>query len=298
MNQKKISSLQESLSSITDVRQASGRRYELVAVLLLCCVGLMTGYKSVNAIAEWGKNYGAKWLKILGLTRKRSPSQPTLHRILKQVSIEELETCLGHWASAVLGGAENRAEELEAAAMDGKKLRGSFRHEASGSYLLSVMSQRLGVVLAEVAIAAGENEITQAEAVIEKICLEGVVLTADALHTQTALAERIVDKGGDYLLVVKGNQPKLFEDIRYCFEHDRLVLDTIKEAVDVDQHGNRIEERRLRSTSILKDYVDFPFVEQVLEIRRIVRDKKSGMERTEIGYAVTSLAEERLPSSC
>ncbi len=293
MNQKKIPSLQESLSAITDTRQGQGRRYELVPVLLLCCVGLMTGYKSVNALAEWGKNYGQKWLKLLGITRKRSPSQPTLHRILKQVSIEELEVCLGHWASTVLAKAESMPEELEAVAMDGKKLRGSRRQQASGSYLLSVMSQRLGVVLAQTAISAGENEITKAEQVIEKICLEGVVVTADALHTQTDLAEQIVRQGGDYLLVVKGNQPKLFEDILYCFEQDRFVLETIKEALEIDQHGSRIEERRLRSTSILNDYVDFPFVAQVLEVTRFVKDKKTGLERTERGYAVTSLSEEK-----
>ncbi len=293
MNRKKIPSLQESLSAITDSRQARGRRYELVPVLLLCCVGLMTGYKSVNALAEWGKNYGSKWLNLLGIKRKRSPSQPTLHRILRQVSIEELEVCLGNWASAVLEDAENMSKELEAVAMDGKKLRGSFRQQATGSYLLSVMSQRLGVVLAEVAIGEGENEITRAEQVIEKICLEGVVITADALHTQSALAEAVIEKGGDYLFVVKGNQPRLFDDIKYCFEHDRQVLDTIKETVDIEQHGLRIEERRLRSTSILKDYLEFPFIEQVLEITRAVQDKKSGIERTERGYAITSLSEEK-----
>jgi len=177
----------------------------------------MTGYKSVNAIAEWGKNYGNKWLRRLGIKGKRSPSQPTLHRILKQVSIQELELCLGKWASAVLAKAENIAEELQAVAMDGKKLRGSHRHEAEGSYLLSVMSQRLGVVLAQTAIGKGEDEITQAEQVIEKICLEGLVITADALHTQTALAEQIIEKGGDYLLVVKGNQPRIIRGHQVLF---------------------------------------------------------------------------------
>lgn len=140
------------------------------------------------------------------------------------------------------------------------------------------------------AIGAGENEITQAEAVIEKICLEGFVLTADALHTQTAFAEAVVGKGGDYLLVVKGNQPQLFEDIKYCFEQDQLILETITEAVEIEQHGSRIEERRLRATSVLNDYVEFPFVAQILEMRRYVKDKKSGVEWTEIGYGVTSLA--------
>lgn len=293
MNQKKIPSLQESLSGISETRQAQGRRYELVPVLLLCCVGLMMGYKSVNALAEWGQNYGGKWLQKLGLKNKRSPSQPTLHRILKEVSIEELENRLGHWASLVLAESETPAEELEAVAMDGKKLRGSYRQEASGSYLLSVMSQRLGVVLRQVAIGVGENEITVAEPLIEEMCLEGMVLTADALHTQKDFAEAVIKQGGDYLLVVKGNQGQLFEDLKYCFEQDQLIKETIAEVVEYDQHGTRIEERRLRATSILKDYVEFPLVEQVLEIKRFVKDKKSAKERFEVGYAITSLSEEK-----
>ena len=65
------------------------------------------------------------------------------------------------------------------------------------------------MVLAEVAVGAGENEITQAGQVIERICVEGLVITADALHRQTDLAEQIIEKGGDYLLVVKGNQPRI-----------------------------------------------------------------------------------------
>ena len=200
---------------------------------------------------------------------------------------------MGNWASRVLADQRILAPELEAVAMDGKKLRASGRQQSSGSYLLSVMSQRLGVVLAQTAISAGENEITCSERVIEQICLKDLVVTVDALHTQTSLATSVIEKDGDYLLVVKGNQPKLFEDIRYCFEQDRFVQDTITEVTECEQHCSRIEERCLRSTSILKDYVEFPFVEQVLEITRFVKDKKTGLERIETGYAVTSLSEEK-----
>ena len=200
MNQKQIPSLKEALSEIEDFRQAAGRRYELVSVLLLCCIGLMCGYKSTSALSEWGKNYGRRWLKRIGIRRNSSPSQSTLHRILSQIDAEKLEAAISKWAGEVFKlHAAGRAEKkfIEAVAIDGKHLRESQRHEAAGSYLLAALSHWLGVVLSEVAILSGENEITRAESIIEQICLKGVVVTAAALHTQKEFARRILEQGGE-----------------------------------------------------------------------------------------------------
>jgi predicted transposase YbfD/YdcC len=151
----------------------------------------------------------------------------------------------------------------------------------------------LGVVLSEVSIPTGENELTKAEAVIEQICLKGVVITADALHTQKEFARRVLQQGGDYLFVVKANQEQMLEDIRYCFENREQIKETIRETREFDSHGARIEERHLLSTSVLKGYLEFPGAWQVMQITRFVKDKKSGEEREETQYAITSLSEER-----
>ena len=80
---KKVPSLSKALAEIPDFRQSQGRRYSLLSVLLLSLVAVMGGAKSQSAIAEWGQNYGRKWLRKLGIKRMRGPSQPTLHRIFK-----------------------------------------------------------------------------------------------------------------------------------------------------------------------------------------------------------------------
>ncbi len=97
----------------------------------------------------------------------------------------------------------------DALAVDGKTLRGSKKQGALGAHVLSVVSHRLGLTLTQQAVEAQTNEIKGIETVLAQIVLEGRVLTMDALLTQRQVAQTIVDQGGDYVMIVKANQPKL-----------------------------------------------------------------------------------------
>jgi len=101
-------------------------------------------------------------------------------------------------------------ETPEAAmAVDGKTLRGSKKQGAPGTHLLSVLAHRLGVTLTQQAVAAKTNEIKEVETVLSQIVLAGRVVTMDALLTQRAVAQTMVDAGGDYVMIVKETQPQL-----------------------------------------------------------------------------------------
>jgi len=293
MNTQRVPSLRDALAEVEEFRQARGRRYELLSVLLLCCVAVMCGYRSQAAIAEWGTNYGRQWLARLGIRRRRGPSQPTLHRIFKGIDYEQLERALSRWAELVLGSHPLLSDALEAVAVDGKTLCGSQRQGATDVHLLSALSHRLGVVMAQVAVEDRTNEIGQMDELLAALVLEGRVITADSLLTQREIARSIIAGGGDYLLPVKENQPCLREDIALVFAESKLLEDTIAEARTVDQHGGRIEERRLRASTALAGYVDWPGHQQVLEVERTITDKGSGETRREVAYAITSLPVER-----
>jgi len=293
MNTQRVPSLRDALAEVGEFRKARGRRYELLSVLLLCCVAVMCGYSSQAAIAEWGTNYGGKWLARLGINRRRGPSQPTLHRIFKGLDCEQLERAVGHWAELVLQALKQQPAALEAVAVDGKTLCGSQQQGARDAHLLSALSHRLGVVMAQVAVADQTNEIGQWDELLASLVLEGRIITADSLLTQREIAQSIVDSGGDYLLPVKENQACLREDIALVFAESKLLADTITTARTVDQHGSRIEERRLRASTALVGYTDWPGHEQVLEVERIVTDKATGETRREVAYAITSLSSER-----
>lgn len=158
MNTQRVPSLRDALAEVREFRQAKGRRYELLSVLLLCCVAVMCGYRSQAAIAEWGTNSGRRWLARLGIKRRRGPSQPTLHRIFKGLDCEQLERVIGQWAEMVLDSCCGKPSALEAVALDGKTLCGSQHQGAVDAHLLSALSHRFEVVMAQVAVADHTNE--------------------------------------------------------------------------------------------------------------------------------------------
>lgn len=116
------------------------------------------------------------------------------------------------------------------------------------------------------------------------IDLHGVVVTGDALYTQRELCQEIVAGGGEYLFVVKGNQPTLREDIATLFA-DPPVPPAV--AVQRNRHGDRQEVRKLEASTALDEYSDRPHLAQVCRIERAVTRK--GQTKVEVAYAVTSL---------
>lgn len=285
-----VPSLAQALSLIPDFRQAQGRRYELLPVLLLACVAVLCGCRSQSAISEWGTNYGSTWLRKLGFSSGCAPSQPTLHRIFKGINHLLVEQALTTWGQKVLAVlASSSSTDLEPVAIDGKTLCGSSKQGARDAHLLSCLSHRLGIVLAQIAVDDKTNEITKVGDLLEGLVLTGKVVTGDAMITQRAIAENILSRGGDYLLVVKDNQPQLLEDIKMSFADYWWIRDTITTDSLTDQHGSRVQSWHLQASTLMEGYSSWPGLKQVLKLKREVINKSTGEVREETSYAITSL---------
>ena len=164
-------------------------------------------------------------------------------------------------------------------AIDGKALRGSQKRGAVGAHLLSAVSHRLGLVLGQTAVGDKRGEIAAADDLLAALVLTGRVVTADALLAQATLARAILAAGGDYLMVVKGNQPTLAEDLHVLF------ADPPEEPAQAEEHalhGSRIERRRLAASPALAGYSGWPGLRQALRLERRVTDKRTGAARTEV----------------
>jgi predicted transposase YbfD/YdcC len=289
-----VPSLTQALSLLPDFRQAQGKRYDLLPILLLCCIAMMCGCSSQSAIADWGRNYSHHWLYRLGFKRASAPSQSTLHRIFKGIDIVKLERLLSDWCQQLFGLIGFTAPaEIEGASFDGKLLCGSNKQKALQPHLLASLSHKLGLVLGQVAVSEKSNEITAANELIEMLALDGIVITGDAMFTQRETARKIIAKGGDYLISVKANQPSLLDDIKQAFTDQWWMKDTISEIKDVDVYAGRIEERRLKVSTSMQDYSDWPGLRRVLKLDRKVTCKRTGAVRQEEAYAITSLGEQR-----
>ena len=158
-----------------------------------------------------------------------APSESTFARMLRHLNNEALQRALLRWQDHVLG---QRAAAGDQVSVDGKQLRNS-----QGLEIVSAYSLTQGRWLGSEAVAQGSNEIPAVQKVLERIDLEGSLVTADALHTQGQTARLIVqDKGGDYLFSVKGNQPGVQKNVRQLY---RGLARTFSLAADHGDDGQR-----------------------------------------------------------
>ena len=282
----------EVFAALPDFRQPRGKRHPLTAIFALACCAMLCGYRSYSAIAEWGRNYGVRIAQALGFTHA-PPCAATLHTIFRHVNRDEFEAHLGAWADSVVGSLPRAPEMPEVAiALDGKTLRGSKKQGAPGTHLLSALAHRVGVTLAQCAVDDKTNEITAVESLLCQLVLEGRIVTMDALLTQRHVAQTIMDKGGDYVMIVKDNQPQLRADIELVFTLPPAG-DPQATAHMVDIGHGRSEQRNITTSEALIGYSDWPGLAQVFELGRHVMFPKTGKERVEVVYGVTSLRSER-----
>jgi predicted transposase YbfD/YdcC len=284
--------LLEVFAGMPDVRSRRGIRHPLASILALACCAMLCGARSYSAIAAWGRNYGAHIARALGF-RRTPPCAATLHLIFRRLDGARFEAQLGAWAESVVAslspGTGRRPMSEPAIALDGKTLRGSRKQGAPGVHLLSAVAHHVGVTLAQQAVAEKTNEITAVETVLSQLVLTGRVVTMAALLTQTAVAQSIVDAGGDYVMVVNANPPQLRADIALIFA-EPPIGDSQETADTLEIGHGRIEQRRLTTSQALAGYSAWPGIAQVFELERSVISPKTGEARSETIYGVTSLS--------
>jgi predicted transposase YbfD/YdcC len=276
------------LAEIPDCRHARGKRHPLPAILALVCVAILCGYRSYSAISQWARVYPRELVVALGLTHSTSPCAATLCTILRQLDRDQLEERLATWAQSVLAALPPDPTEDEAIALDGKTLRGSKHQGAPNVHLLSALSHRLGLTLGQQAVDDKTNEISHVIPLLRMLVLEGWIFTMDALLTQRSVAQTIVEGGGDYVMLAKGNQPNLEADIALVFTEPPQD-DSQLHAQTIDRAHGRIEHRCLTVSVALVGYSDWPGLQQVFRLDRETLLRSTGETRRETVYGLTSL---------
>lgn len=198
------------LAEIPDPRERQGRRFSLAAMLAAVVCGILTGNRGYTAIAQWLEAQEPRFWHKLGFTRQ-PPCPNAFRNLLMALDPEQFETALRKWMANVI--APPPAEALQAVALDGKTLCGTLLVHERSVHLLSLLEHKLGCTLSQQAMDRTTNEHKAALEILETLVLKGRLITGDAIFCQRDLCQKIVDSGGDYLLVVKDNQPELKEAI-------------------------------------------------------------------------------------
>lgn len=129
------------------------------------------------------------------------------------------EVALGPWIEQLLADAPPENQDvLEAVALDGKSLRGTFSEFGRVIHLLSLLDQRTVFTLGQLEVDHKTNEHKAAMVLLKSLVLEGRVITGDAMFCQRDLCQQIVDDGGHYFIEVKDNQPELKKAIEAEFQ--------------------------------------------------------------------------------
>jgi predicted transposase YbfD/YdcC len=203
--------LRDVFSRLTDPRSPRGRRHPLPALLSLTVVALLSGYRSLEAIAEFGRLRGAALAKLLGFTHDPLPCKATLSNVFCRLDLAAFEQALADW---LRGRCPSLGDHL---ALDGKTLRGSRHGEAPGVHLLAAYAPQVAGVVAQIRVDGKTNEYKAALELLGVLPLEGKVVTGDAMFCQKDFCEKVIDEGGDYLVTVKDNQPTLHFEIAALF---------------------------------------------------------------------------------
>jgi predicted transposase YbfD/YdcC len=223
-------------ADLEDPRTGNAKRHELLEILFIGLCTVLCGGETCTDMVRFGRAKHTFLEEVLTL-RHGIPSHDTFSRVFRLLDPAQFQACFVTFMRRFAEGCQG------VVALDGKTLRRSFDRASSTSplHLVSAWAVEQRLVLGQMAVEDTSNEITAIPQLLKMLSLKGVVVTADALNCQRAIAAQVIEQGGDYVLALKGNQGELFDDVK-LFLHDPETPLMQAESVDGD-HG-RIEVRQ------------------------------------------------------
>ena len=281
--------------ALEDPRSPVNRLHPLESVLVIAIMAVLAGANGPTAIAKWAKIKGEVLSKLLDLPHG-IPRKDVFRRVLVTLKPDAFQACFTMWLTTLrAAAAAATGVERPTLAIDGKTLRRS--HDRSRSlgalHSVSVWASEFGLTLAQVATDEKSNEITAIPILLSLVDIKGAIITIDAMGTQTAIAEKIIDGEGDFVLALKGNQGTLHDAaIDYVNEQTKTDFQGIgarRHDTCEKKHG-RIERRTYIQMPAPKSLPGFANWKGLLSIGIAylwcIRD---GKETSEVRYFISSL---------
>jgi len=297
-----LESLIAAFETIEDPRCEWKVEHRLLDILVIAVCAVLGEAESFEDIALYGR-CKREWLEGFLALPNGIPSHDTFRRVLMLVDPDTFERSFLDWVRAVFRPEEGGPRQV---AVDGKTVRRSFdrRHGRSPLHLVSAYATEGGIVLAQRATETKGGELAVLPELLDGLDLAGCLVSLDALACQPAIAERVVARGGDYLLALKGNRRKAHAEVRDWFAANAFALGaSLRPCFDAfDESHGRLVRRRVFACTDLAPFAtleDWPGLAAVVAVETIRGIPGRGKVKAEIRHYLSSarLPPERLAAA-
>jgi predicted transposase YbfD/YdcC len=273
-----IESFKQHFSAIDDHRQSAKVTYPLFDILFGSLCAVIASSNGWFEIREYILGHHS-WFKKQKMFIDGIPADDTIARIVSMIDPDSFNACFLAWMKSV-----HQLTNGEVIAIDGKTLRGSYNRDDRSStiHMISAYASANKLVLGQLKAEQKSNEITAIPTLLKMLDLRGALVTIDAMGCQTAIADTIIDKGGDYLLAVKNNQGNLAKAVNKAFSSHRSA-GLSDDHVNIETGHGRIENRTcyvLSSAALDGDFTHWEALKSIVMVEsfRAVKGKTASLE--------------------
>jgi predicted transposase YbfD/YdcC len=282
----RLGSIRKHFRPLRDPRVVGRTRHRLIDIIVLAICGVIANCDDWPDIALFAQKREAWFRRFLALPGG-VPAHDTFERVFAALDPRVFERCCVAWlqdvAQVVTGGH---------IAIDGKTLCGSAAAGLKPLHLISAWATQAQVSLGQVAVDGKSNEITAIPVLLELLDLHGALVTIDAIGCQKAIAKKIVAGGGDYVLVVKGNQERLLTDIQATVGRaleGKLPAATVRQCTTTEKGHGRVESRSCVVITDVTGVRDRPQWPRLTTLGMCCRERTvDGQTTTEVRYFIGS----------
>jgi predicted transposase YbfD/YdcC len=247
--------LLEHISIIREPRQEWKITHKLSEILFLAITATIAGSEGWDEISDFGED-NIDWLRKFSRFENGVPSYHTIARVFSAMNPKEFQKAFIAWMNDC-----HEATHGDIIAIDGKRVRGSYNQsdKSDAIHMVSAFAAGNEVVLGQIKTDRKSNEITAIPKLLKLLDIRGCLITIDAMGCQTKIAKQVVDGAGDYLLAVKGNQPKLLAAMNKVFSISELESATENVLSQTEKGHGREETRHHMVTHDLTELGDIAF---------------------------------------
>jgi predicted transposase YbfD/YdcC len=226
---RKMDELKEILSGVIDPRDSRGKRHSILDILVIVVCGVMCGCQDFDDIEDYAKGKATFFKEYLDLWNG-IPTAQTLRLTFRMIRPEEFMICFSQWIQQIVGSTTGKQ-----IAIAGKAIRAAAEKMKNGNtpYVVNAYMTDIGLTIGQVKVEEKSNEITAIPKLLEMICIDGAIITIDAMGTQAEIMNDITSGGGDVVLCLKQNQKNAYEEVIEYFEQASLEND--REFVQISQ---------------------------------------------------------------